>query len=74
MEELIKLLYVYGTDFIINVANLFHASYYEINFILFIILFPIAVLSCILFYCIAFYRLKSLQKSMKKKTPKKIMP
>jgi hypothetical protein len=37
--HLFKALYAYCTDFVINVANLTGLSYYEINFIIFIVLF-----------------------------------
>jgi hypothetical protein len=37
----LKALYAYCTDFVINLANLTGLSYYEINFILFILLYPL---------------------------------
>jgi hypothetical protein len=37
--------YVYCTDFTINLANLTHTSYYEINFILFCVLYPLLLVT-----------------------------
>ncbi len=34
-------LYVYCTDFLINLANLTHTSYYEVNFLIFCVLLPL---------------------------------
>ena len=41
--RLIDHIYVYCTDFVISLANLLGLSYYEINFLLFIVLFPLAL-------------------------------
>lgn len=51
-KEIVTFIYNYCTDFIINVANLTHLSYYECNFILFCVLFPFLTitLSCYLIY------------------------
>jgi hypothetical protein len=38
--KLISFLYNYCTDFVINLANFTGLSYYEINFILFCVLYP----------------------------------
>ena len=43
MERLINEIYVYCTDFIINLANLLDLSYYEINAIIFCFLYPILI-------------------------------
>lgn len=40
LSEAAKWLYVYLTDFVINVSNLLRLSYYEVNFLLFIIIYP----------------------------------
>ena len=47
-----KWIFVYCTDFIINVANLTGTSYYEVNAFLFVILWPVltAVLFCYFVY------------------------
>ena len=41
MEHLGKELYAYCTDYVINLANIFNLSYYEINAILFCFLYPL---------------------------------
>ena len=43
MERLIHEIYVYCTDFIINLANILNLSYYEINAIIFCFLYPILI-------------------------------
>lgn len=55
-------LYAYCTDFIINLANLFEISYYETNFILFIILFPLALVGSAAYFFIQSMRLHFLKR------------
>lgn len=55
-------LYAYCTDFIINLSQLFHISYYEMNFILFIILFPLALAASMLYYFVQAGRIIILKK------------
>lgn len=45
--ELGKYIYAYCTDFIINLANIFDLSYYEINFIIFCLVYPILIVGSI---------------------------
>ncbi len=40
ITQLMSKLYVYCTDFTINLANLTGTSYYEVNFFFFCVLFP----------------------------------
>lgn len=59
--ELGKFIYAYCTDFIINLANIFNLSYYEINFIIFCVLYPVLIIGSIGFYLkqrIRFKRIK----------------
>lgn len=42
MSEVFQALYAYCTDFIINLANFWEISYYEVNFIIFVVLYPLA--------------------------------
>jgi hypothetical protein len=42
--KLISILYNYCTDFVINLANYTKLSYYEINFILFCIVYPALII------------------------------
>jgi hypothetical protein len=60
MEELFKLttiVYVYCTDFVINLANLFSVSYYEINALLFCILWPAVTVILLLIFIMQKIRL-----------------
>jgi hypothetical protein len=48
--EIINLIYSYCTDFVINMANITNLSYYEINFLIFVILFPSCLVLSLLSY------------------------
>ena len=50
MENLIKFLYTYCTDFVINLANLLHLSYYEINALIFVIIWPLVSILLLLLF------------------------
>ena len=50
MDKLIGEIYVYCTDFIINLANIFNLSYYEINAIIFCFLYPLLLVGFIAIY------------------------
>ena len=53
MNELIqtgKNLYVYCTDLIINLANLFGVSYYEVNTVIFCFLYPLIITVLLVVY------------------------
>jgi len=50
MERLIHEIYVYCTDFIINLANILDLSYYEINAIIFCFLYPILIVGLTVIY------------------------
>jgi hypothetical protein len=39
-----KWLYAYCTDFTINLANITGLSYYEVNFFIFILLYPLLII------------------------------
>ena len=48
---LFKLVYVYCTDFLINISNIFGISYYETNLIVFCFVYPfLCVLLPIVYY------------------------
>ena len=57
-------IYAYCTDFIINLSNIFGLSYYEINFIIFILLYPILLLAAPTIYLIQKRKLNVLKKSI----------
>jgi len=63
LMELVNFVYNYCTDFIINLANLFYLSYYEINFIIFCLLYPLLVVGLTVVYFVQKKRLKNIQTS-----------
>ena len=50
--ELAYWLYNYCTDLVINLANISNLSYYEVNFILFFILYPLLIIGTGLIFLI----------------------
>ena len=63
--DLVGVIYVYCTDFTINLANLTNTSYYEVNFFLFCVIFPVLL---IVLPCTAIFlkiKLKKLQRISK---------
>ena len=65
MNELLQIAYWaynYCTDFVINLANILNLSYYEINFILFIIGYPALIFGTALLYLTQRWRLKKMIK------------
>lgn len=67
MNELLQIAYWaynYCTDFVINAANLLNLSYYEVNFILFIIGYPVLIFGTTLLYLIQRWRRKQVSNSM----------
>jgi len=61
MERLIHEIYVYCTDFIINLANILDLSYYEINAIIFCFLYPLLIVGLTGIYLIQKIRLNKLK-------------
>ncbi|WP_225034695.1 hypothetical protein [Winogradskyella sp. SM1960] len=59
-------LYVYCTDFTINLANLTGTSYYEVNFFFFCVLFPFLLVVLPLTAIALKFRLRQLSKIHKK--------
>ena len=62
-------IYVYCTDFTINLANLTGTSYYEINFFFFCVLFPILVLVLPVTAIVLKFRLKHLKSRIQHTNP-----
>ena len=54
-------LYVYCTDFTINIANLLSISYYDVNALIFCILWPAITVMLIFFYLFQKIRLRRLK-------------
>ena len=61
LMELVKFVFAYCTDFIINLANIFNLSYYEINFIIFCLLYPVFIIGSIGIYIFQKMRLKRIK-------------
>ncbi|WP_338792793.1 hypothetical protein [Bernardetia sp. MNP-M8] len=57
LTNFIAKLYFYCTDFIINLANILDLSYYEINFFIFCIIYPVLLLGLVFTFCIQKIRL-----------------
>jgi len=62
---MIESFYNYCTDFIINLANLTGLSYFEINFLFFIILYPLLLAVLLLVFLVQKKRLRRLRRSLK---------
>ena len=60
--HLFKELYAYCTDFVINIANITGLSYYEVNFMIFIILYPFLLFVSPIVYFIQKSRLRTIKK------------
>lgn len=54
-------LYVYCTDFTINIANLLSISYYDVNAMIFCVLWPVITILLISIYIVQKIRLKRLK-------------
>ena len=56
MNQIITKIYIYCTDFTINLANLFDSTYEDINALIFCLGFPILIiaLTLLLFYQLFF--------------------
>jgi len=54
--KIIREIFVYCADFIINTANVLDISYYEVNALLFVIIWPL--LTVILFVAVIFQRFR----------------
>ena len=65
MDRFIHEIYVYCTDFIINLANILDLSYYEINAIIFCFLYPLLIVGLTGIYLIQKIRLNKLKPKQK---------
>lgn len=59
--DIINSLFVYCTDFIINIANILSLSYYEINLIVFCLLYPLLIIGLTTFNASLRIKLKALK-------------
>ncbi len=62
LSKLVIEIYVYCTDFIINVANLTDTSYYEVNAFLFCFLWIVITFVLLVIYCVQLIRLQKLKR------------
>ncbi len=68
LQYIMMNVYAYCTDFIINLANILNLSYYEVNFILFCVLYPILIIGLPLFYILQRIRLRRIRAVSRTKT------
>lgn len=64
--DFVIFVYVYCTDFIINVANIFELSYYEMNALIFCLILPLLTVVLICIYVFQMIRLKRLKNTIAK--------
>ena len=62
MKEIIQFIYNYCTDFTINLANLLNITYYDVNALIFCIIWPSFTISLIFIYLMKKRQLKKLIK------------
>lgn len=62
ITKLVRVVFVYCTDFMINLGNLLGLSYYEVNALLFCLLWPLVTIALLLFYSVQQYQLKKFRK------------
>lgn len=56
--DIVNFVYAYCTDFVINLANILGVSYYEINTLIFVILYPLLVIGLTCLFIIQVLRFK----------------
>lgn len=59
--EIVNYLYAYCTDFVINLANITGLSYYEINALVFCVIYPLLTMGLPILFVIQKTRLKKLK-------------
>ncbi|MEO1259146.1 MAG: hypothetical protein AAFZ15_10135 [Bacteroidota bacterium] len=63
LEKTGAAIYVYCTDFIINLANMLGLSYYEVNALIFCFAYPVLIILLIVLYFFQKRRWKKLNKA-----------
>lgn len=66
MQRAFDAIYVYCTDFIIHLANITGLSYYEVNALLFCLVYPLLLLALMTIYIVQKIRLRKLIKEVGK--------
>ncbi len=67
-EIIIKIfgsIYIYLTDFIINLANITGGSYYELNILFFCVLYPLIFLTSIVYFLVQKLKLYKVKRKVK---------
>ena len=54
--------YGYCTDFVINIANLLGLSYYEVNALIFVIIWPLLTVALVVLFVVQMVRYRRLKK------------
>jgi hypothetical protein len=67
LSEIVNGIYVYCTDFIINLANILDWSYYEVNALIFCLIYPLFIIVLIGIFFIQKWRLKKVKLNFSKK-------
>lgn len=62
LSEMTTKIYIYCTDFVITIANLSGLSYYEVNALIFCILYPILLIVLVVVYIVLKRKLVKLRK------------
>lgn len=60
--DIVRLIYNYCTDFVINLANVLDLSYYEINFIIFCVFYPAILIGSFLFFLFQKFKLRKIRR------------
>ena len=61
MNEIVFYIFIYLTDFVINISNISGLSYYEVNFMIFILIYPLLLISSMIIFGIQKWRLYRLR-------------
>ena len=59
LSDIVKHIYVYCTDFIINLSNILDWSYYEVNVLIFCLIYPVSLIVLIGVFYVQKRRLKN---------------
>ncbi|MGB1247244.1 MAG: hypothetical protein ACPG4Z_00055 [Chitinophagales bacterium] len=60
--EIGSFIYMYCTDFVINLANMLGLSYYEINAMIFCVIWPLLTLILLIVFVYLFVKTKNINK------------
>ena len=61
LSKIVKYIYVYCTDFIINLSNILDWSYYEVNALIFCLMYPFMIIVLTGIFLIQKRRLKKIK-------------